>query len=173
MYPRAMTDQTRALRRDAQRNRERILEAAGRLFAERGVQASLDDVAEAAGVGVGTVYRHYPSKDALLDELFENVMEEQAAFAEAALSESDPWTGFVSFLEHLTEGFANNRALEDVVLHPERGELRLARARERLGAPVRALVERAKAAGALSPAFEPADIGAIHTMLAAVIRETQ
>jgi AcrR family transcriptional regulator len=64
----ARTEPAKPLRRDAQRNRERILATAKSLFAERGVETSLDDVAAAAGVGVGTVYRHYPTKDALIDD---------------------------------------------------------------------------------------------------------
>jgi 23S rRNA (pseudouridine1915-N3)-methyltransferase len=69
------------LRRDAQRNRERILAAAREVFAERGVAATLDDVAARAGVGVGTVYRRFRNKDVLLDELFEARIDELAAFA--------------------------------------------------------------------------------------------
>jgi AcrR family transcriptional regulator len=160
------------VRRDAQRNRERILAAAGDLFAERGVGASLDDVAAAAGVGVGTVYRHYPTKDALLDELFEAKVEELAAGAEAAASEPDSWMAFAGFLQRLTEAFVANRALEAVMLHPDRRRQRIEHARERLEEPVLAIVERAKADGNLAPAFAPEDIGVIHTMLAAVVRET-
>src|SRR5215212_11501130 len=89
----------RPLRRDAQRNRERILAAARALFAERGVDATLDDVAARAGVGVGTVYRRYPNKDALLDELFEERIGELAALAEASRTAADPWTALVHFLE--------------------------------------------------------------------------
>ena len=76
------------------------------------------------------------------------------------------------FVEHLAERFAANRALEDLVLHSERGRRRVAGARERLAAPVAALVERAKAGGRLRPDFDPDDLGRIHTMLAAVIHET-
>src|SRR4051794_18831071 len=60
----------RPLRRDAERNRQRILAAAAEVFAERGLGATLDDIARHAGVGVGTVYRRFPDKDALIDALF-------------------------------------------------------------------------------------------------------
>src|SRR5829696_4670561 len=152
----------RPLRRDAQRNQERILAAARKLFAERGIDATLDDVAARAGVGVGTVYRRYPNKDALLDELFEERIAELAALAEASLSDADAWTALVRFLERVEELFAADRALEQHVM----------RARERLLAPVGALVERAKAEGRLRADFEAADIRIIHTMLAAVVHET-
>src|SRR4051812_44395472 len=62
----------RPLRADAERNRRRILAAASDVFAERGLDASLDEVAAAAGVGIGTVYRRFPDKEALIDELFES-----------------------------------------------------------------------------------------------------
>jgi AcrR family transcriptional regulator len=162
----------RPLRRDAQRNRERVRAAARELFGERGVEATLDDVAERAGVGVGTVYRRYPNKDALLDDLFEERIAALAARAEESLANPDAWEGFVGFLEFLLEGFAANRALGDLVLHTDRGRRRLELARERLQAPVAALVERAKAAGRLRADFEPADIRAIGTMIAAVVKES-
>ena len=162
----------RPLRRDAQRNQERILAAARKLFAERGIDATLDDVAARAGVGVGTVYRRYPNKDALLDELFEERIAELAALAEASLSDADAWTALVRFLERVEELFAADRALEHLVLHTDRGQQHVMRARERLLAPVGALVERAKAEGRLRADFEAADIRIIHTMLAAVVHET-
>jgi AcrR family transcriptional regulator len=162
----------RPLRRDAQRNRERILAAARELFAERGVDATLDDVAARAGVGVGTVYRRYANKDALLDELFEEGIAELATLAEESLSNPDPWRALIRFLERLEEGFVANRALEQLVLHTDRGQEQVARARDQLMAPIEALVERAKADGRLRADFEAEDIAMIHTMLAAVVRET-
>jgi AcrR family transcriptional regulator len=167
----ARTEPAKPLRRDAQRNRERILATAKSLFAERGVETSLDDVAAAAGVGVGTVYRHYPTKDALIDELFEASISELTAFAEASLSDPDAWAAFTRFIERLAEGFAANRGLDDV-LHGERGQQRIANARDRLATPTDALIERAQATGKLPADFERADIGMIHTMLAAVIRSS-
>jgi len=160
------------LRRDAQRNRERIMAAARELFAQRGVDATLDGVAERAGVGVGTVYRRYPNKDALLDELFEERIAELAALAEASLSDDDPWAALVRFLERVEELFAADRALEHLVLHPDASRRHLSRARERLEAPIATLVERAKAGGRLRADFEPADIRMIHRMLAAVVQDT-
>ena len=174
MNTRAKTNSDRRpLRRDAQRNRERILTAARELFAQRGTETSLDDIAAAADVGVGTVYRHFPTKGDLLEELFVVSIDELANYAETALIQQDGWAAFVGFTQHLAEAFANNRALEEVVLHPERGQQLIADASDRLAAPVKAIVDRAKAERKLPPTFTPVDIGIIHTMLAAVIRETQ
>lgn len=165
-------DAARPLRRDAQRNRERILAAAKELFAERGVDATLDDVAARAGVGVGTVYRRYANKDALLDDLFEEGIDEFATLAQASLSSPDAWEALIRFLERLEEGFAANRAFAQLVMRSDRGKERSARARKQLLAPIAALVERAKAEGRLRADFETADIAMIHTMLSAVAHET-
>src|SRR3954451_8548625 len=89
----------RPLRKDAERNRQRILDAARELFAERGLQATLDDVAHRAGVGVGTVYRRFPDKEQLIDALFESRLDQMAALAEDGLTDADSWRGLVTFLE--------------------------------------------------------------------------
>ncbi len=162
----------RPLRRDAQRNRERILAAAREVFAERGPGATLDDVAARAGVGVGTVYRRYPNKDALLDELCEQRIEELAALAAVSVRDPDPWRALVGFLERVAELYVADRALEHLVVHLGRGEQRVARARAALSAPIAALVERARASGRLRADFEATDIPMVHRMLAAAVHET-
>jgi AcrR family transcriptional regulator len=162
----------RPLRRDAQRNRERILEAAREVFAERGVGATLDHIAARAGVGVGTVYRRYPNKDALLDELCEDWINDLAAFAEEALASRDPWKAFIAFLERVEEASAANRALEHLIVGSPRGPERVARARERLAEPIEALVERAQKQGKLRADFDASDVAVLHAMVAAAFRET-
>src|SRR5215468_12232436 len=89
----------RPLRRDAERNRQLILRAASEVFTSRGLQASLDDVAQHAGVGVGTVYRRFPDKEALVEALFEERLDTMAGLAEQGLADPDPWAGLVFFLE--------------------------------------------------------------------------
>ena len=88
----------RPLRADARRNRERILEAARAVFARQGGEAQIDDIARAAGVGVGTVYRHFPHKDALLGELVAQKFRGLADNAERALEVEDPWEAFAGLL---------------------------------------------------------------------------
>src|SRR5262249_48688928 len=83
----------RPRRVDAGRTRQRILRAAAEVFTERGLQATLDDVAERAGVGVGTVYRRFPDKEALVEALFTERLDTLVGFAERALAEPDPWVG--------------------------------------------------------------------------------
>src|ERR1700730_5924231 len=91
----------RPLRRDAERNRQRILAAAAEVFTERGLDATLDDVARAAGVGVGTVYRRFPDKDSLVSELFRDRIDALVTVAEEACESADPWRGLVDFLEYI------------------------------------------------------------------------
>src|SRR5262249_56026858 len=90
---------TTPLRRDAERNRQRILEAARTGFAERGLSITLDEIAKLAGVGVGTVYRRFPNKELLIDALFEDRIGEVAAAAEEALTDDDGWRALTTVLE--------------------------------------------------------------------------
>src|SRR3979411_3179013 len=88
MTPRSATStEGRPLRRDAERNRQQILLAARAAFAERGLTVTLDEIAQRAGVGVGTVYRRYANKDDLIDELYEDIIAELGAAAEAELAQ--------------------------------------------------------------------------------------
>ena len=80
-------------RRDAQRNHELLVEAARELFMEQGVEAPLEEVARRAGLGIGTLYRHFATRDALVEAIVERRMGELLAIAEAALSEPDGWAG--------------------------------------------------------------------------------
>ena len=85
------------MRSDALKNRERLLVAAGQVFAEKGLEASVADVAGAAGVGMGTLYRHFPSKEALVEALVSDVLETTIALARAAAARPDG-TGLEHFL---------------------------------------------------------------------------
>jgi AcrR family transcriptional regulator len=104
----------RPLRADARRNREKVLEAARAVFSEQGRDAQMDDVARAAGVGVGTVYRHFPTKEALIEALMVSAFEAIAAAAEAALEVEDPWEAFTFVLWRGAETMAGDRALSEV-----------------------------------------------------------
>ncbi len=158
----------RPLRRDAERNRVRILASAQVLFAEHGVDVSLDDIARHAGVGIGTVYRRFPDREALIDELLEDKISELEAIAEAALAMDDPWQGLVSFLERSQEKHAADRGLKQGLLVPTRGAERLAAARARIEPKINELIDRSKASGQLRPDFEVEDFPMIVEMITAV-----
>src|SRR5437764_14910889 len=99
------------LRKDAERNRQRILDAARELFAERGLGATLNEIARHAGVGVGTVYRRYPDKAVLIDELFEQRLAEVIELLDAAREDPDPWHALVAFMTRMLELQAANQGL--------------------------------------------------------------
>src|SRR5262249_52747464 len=137
------------LRRDAERNRQRILAAARELFAEHGLEVTLDDIARAAGVGVGTVYRRFPDKDQLIEALFEERIDEVHAAAEAALEIADPWEAYVTFLTRALELQASDRGLKEVLLGSSYGRDRIERARAKIQPVVVTLLRRAQEAGAI------------------------
>ena len=103
------------LRADARRNRERILKAARAVFGDQGVDAQIDDVAKRAKVGVGTVYRHFPTKEALVDALVRERFSEIAHFAKEALRHEDAWEGFCELVWRAAERNAEDRAFCDAV----------------------------------------------------------
>jgi AcrR family transcriptional regulator len=105
----------RALRADARRNHEAILTAAKRLFADQGIEAQMPDIAKAAKVGVGTVYRHFPTKDDLIAALAGDRFERMAEKAEEALEAKDPWEGFCGFIRFAVQIQADDRGLCDVM----------------------------------------------------------
>ncbi len=159
---------TRPLRKDAERNRQRILAAARAVFAERGLGASLDDIARAAEVGVGTVYRRYPDKEALIDALFEERVAEFAAVAEAAAAHEDPWEGFVWFMGEAGGMQAADQGLKELLLSTAHGRARVTGVRDRIAPIVGRVVERAQRAGALRPDVAAQDVPLLNMMLGTI-----
>jgi AcrR family transcriptional regulator len=158
----------RPLRRDAERNRQRILAAAAEVLSERGLDATLDEVARAAGVGVGTVYRRFPDKESLIEELFRDRIDAMVRAAEQALTNPDPWQALVSYLEFATSLMAGNIGLRQLLMFSTYGKDRVSYARDRMQPVVRKLVERAQASGDLRPDFDGTDVKMIVFMLASV-----
>lgn len=147
----------RGLRKDAERNRHRVLEAARELFAVKGLEATLNDVAHYANVGVGTVYRRFATKDELVEAIFEDSIDQVAGLAEAALQHQDSWEGFVSFVEQLCELTATDRGLREMV-YSKAGGNRVECARERLTPLLSTLVKRARDDGHLRPDIAHTDM---------------
>ncbi len=161
-------EQTRRLRADAQRNLQLILAAARTVFARRGLDATLDDVAREAGLGVGTVYRRFRDKGELAEALFEESLAELVADADDALRCEDPWEGFVTFVGRFLERQACDCGLRDLLSSSAFGPERVEVLKERLQPVADHLVERAKAAGALRADFDSRDLPAITVMLGAL-----
>jgi AcrR family transcriptional regulator len=165
----ALTDDGRPLRRDAARNRERILAAAGEVFAARGLEVTLDDIAHHAGVGVGTVYRRFRDKEELIDALFDERMDAVLTVAEQALAVDDPWLGLEGFFNSLLELQAADRGLRELAFAGRHGRERVARAKARLEPLIAEVVARGKTSGQLRDDITPGDIPLLQKMLAEVI----
>lgn len=164
--------QERLLRRDAERNRQRILKAAAEVFTERGFEATLDDVARRAGVGVGTVYRRFPDKTSLAGALFEERIDALVEIAERAQQQPDAWAGLVWFLEHSAEMLAGDRGLREILLYAVHGHDHVTYARDRMRPAVDRLVKRAQADGQVRADLAATDIPLIEFMIAATAEYT-
>jgi AcrR family transcriptional regulator len=138
------------LRADARRNRERIIKAARHVFADRGLDAQMDDVAKRAKVGVGTVYRHFPTKEALIDALVAEAFERLLVVAkEQAQRDDDAWDALVTTLWAGAEILAGDRAVSAImseVYGPVNVDLDL---QLQMTETMTILVDRAHAAGTL------------------------
>ncbi|MBU2668995.1 TetR/AcrR family transcriptional regulator [Actinoplanes bogorensis] len=143
------------LRGDARDNRDRIVDAARQLFAERGPEAPMTSIARRAGVGVATVYRRFPTKEALLAEAFAAEFRTCAAIVDEALADADPWRGFSRLLEKVCLTMVGNRGFCVVFTAALTAE------RDRALAGFAELVGRAQATGELRPDFVPGDLAVI------------
>jgi AcrR family transcriptional regulator len=141
------TTSERPLRRDAERNRQRILDSAVVLFAERGLGVSLDEIARHAGVGVGTVYRRFPDKEQLIDALFEDRLGEILAAANHSFEMSDPWEALVSFIVGSMELQVKDRGLKELLLGTTTAHARIEQGRQQIQPVVEAILVRAQDAG--------------------------
>jgi len=165
----------RPLRRDAERNRRRILDAAADVFADHGLGASLDEIAQRAEVGVGTVYRRFPNKEALIDALFNDELDGIVALAEEGLAIEDPWTGLEHFLRAALERQAANRGLKELLLGARMGQDSgcAVAGRERIEPLARRLVERAQEDGSLRPDVTTTDMPLLQLMVGALVDYTR
>ena len=157
------------LRRDAERNRRLLLSTAGELMAQRGLDVSYEEIARAAGTGVGTVYRRFPTRDDLVDAVFGEHLDTVCAMAEQAAREEDPWRGLAAFLERQLELEAADRALGEI-LRGQRGSYAIVhRASRRMTPVVDEVLRRAVAAGTVSADVTAADLVAVHVMVGSVL----
>lgn len=149
-------------RRDARRNRARILETAHDLLAREGVPLSMRRVAREAGLGVGTVYRHFPAREDLLDAVLADAFETAVAIGERALANDDAWDGFCGYLEDTLVLSSSRRGLRDIITSEQHGRARAAVMRARLREIVTELVERAQAQGSLRGDFTRSDVTLVY-----------
>lgn len=159
----------RALRADAVRNRDRLLEAASGLFAARGVDAPLEEVARRAGVSIGTLYNHFPNRGALLDAVLPDRLAELDRLAAQAVADPDPWRGFTGFLDGMFAMQARDRTVNEAITRSPASPVGVAAECGRAGGVVESIVERARTAGVLRADFGPADLAILISAMSHVI----
>lgn len=167
-----MTDAVKPLRADAVRNRQAIIAAAGTVFAEEGTGVTLERIAAAAGVGVGTIYRRFASVDELVALVLVEKIGRYADRTEAAAAHAieQPWEAFRDWVLFLLEQQAKDLAFSDVLLE---GGSRIDSFRSEQRRAIRAsvqLVKRAKDAGAIRPDFHQSDLLMLQYANAGLVR---
>lgn len=158
------------LRRDAARNRELLLAAGREVFAARGLGATLNDVAHHAGLGVGTAYRRFPNKEALIDAIAIRQVEELEAILTDALAVPDPWEGIVLYLERSLAIQTKDRGMAQVLSGQHTRPREHDSGRDRLAPLVNRLVKRAREAGQIRPDATGTDLILIQVALTALAR---
>jgi AcrR family transcriptional regulator len=159
---RVSADAARPLRADARRNRARVLDAAEEVFAAQGTGASTEEIARRAGVGIGTVFRHFPTKEALLEAVFVGRLHRLAEQAAALADAADPGTAFFDFFHRVVDHAATKNAIADalaeagVAIPGESSTVGL-----ELQRALAVLLERAQAAGAVRPDVGVAELKAL------------
>ena len=165
-----MDTTARPQRADARRNRESIVAAARDAFAEYGLATQMDEIARRAGVGVGTVYRHFPDKDALVRALVEDHMASMAARGrEVAAAGGDPWEAFAGFMRFAGERHLVDRGLAQVMSGQPARTFTTAARESGLVAAVDELLRRAQEAGTARTDASVEDVPLIMCSIGAVI----
>ena len=156
-------------RSDARRNRGRVIEAARRCMARDGLDAQMEEIARRAGVGVGTVYRHFKTKDDLVEALAAERFERLRDLAVDALRKDDPWSSFEDFMRESARIQTDDRALSEVLTSRPDTMRRAAEAVDILGL-VGELLGRAQAAGVVREDVRPDDVPMLMCALAGTFR---
>jgi AcrR family transcriptional regulator len=155
----------RQQRADARRNREKVIAAARKVMAREGLDAQMDEIARKAGVGVGTVYRHFPTKEDLVEALAGERFVRLAELADEALEHPDPWQAFVEFMRASAEIQVADRALSEVLTSRPQ-VMRAAAESVDMLARVARVISRGQEAGAIRPDVEPEDVPMVMCALA-------
>jgi AcrR family transcriptional regulator len=152
---------TKTLRSDARRNREQLVASAHELFAASGLDVPVEEITRHAGVGMGTLYRHFPTKEDLIDAVLEDAFAGLLDAAKEAAEAEDAWAGLTSFLERALAEHVGNRGLKDIMAMRAHGRARTEALRARIRPLLRRLIERAQEQGSLRADFAPEDLSLI------------
>ncbi|GAA2305596.1 TetR/AcrR family transcriptional regulator [Streptomyces kunmingensis] len=145
-------------RRDARRNRELLIEAAQEVFREQGLEAPLDVIARRAGVGNATLYRHFPTRVALVDAVFREPLTDTMAAGEEARQAPDAWAGLTGYLESVFTVLATDRGTNDLMTTGLRGVEALEAVHAHNRRTVELLLERGRTQGTVRPEVTAEDV---------------
>lgn len=157
------------MRADALRNRDRLMAAATELFAERGLDVPLDEIARRAQVSIGTLYNHFPNRGALLDEVLPERLAELDRLAANAMADPDPWQGFADFLDGLFVIQARDRSMNEAIARSPVGSVDVSAECGQAGGVLDSVLRRAKEAGVLRADFRAEDLTTLVWAMSKVI----
>jgi AcrR family transcriptional regulator len=155
----ARDDAEKPMRADARRNRQRLVDAAREVFTEQGASASMEAIAKRAGVGVGTLYRHFPTRFDIVEAVYQDDVDELEDAARRAVAELDPWLAVEAFFEAFMS-YARRKSAMMSELHQafeKHPEFR-SKMRERIDGSFALVIDRGKAAGVVRPDVEGSDV---------------
>jgi AcrR family transcriptional regulator len=146
-------------RADAQRNRDSLLEAAKAAFAEAGPEASLDEIARRAGVGIGTLYRHFPTRDAIVEAVYRREVQQLADSAPRLIESLPPAEALRAWMRVFIDYIAAKKVIAPALKSSVGGGSAVyADSSVRINGAIALLVERARASGDIRPSADPADL---------------
>ena len=149
----------RPMRADAQRNRARLLEAAVRAFSQEGPEVTLDAIAKDAGVGIGTLYRHFPTREALVEAAYRNELARLCDAVPELLADLTPAAATRRWMDRFVDYMTTKRGMADALRAViASGGNPYAHSRDRLISAITTLLSRAAAAGTVRSDVEPADV---------------
>ncbi|EPJ39863.1 putative HTH-type transcriptional regulator [Streptomyces afghaniensis 772] len=156
-----MTATTRGLRADARRNRERLLEAAGRAFSETGTDASLEAIAKDAGVGIGTLYRHFPTREALLEAAYRNELARVCDSVTELLAQLPPDQAMRRWMDLFIDYLATKQGMADALkaVIASGDEDPFAESLDRISTAISTLLHAGAEVGVLRSDVDPLDVG--------------
>ncbi len=153
-----MGDRSPTGRRDALRNRKLLTDKAREIFAEQGLDAPLDEIAKRAGVGNATLYRHFPTRAALVDEVFRDALTETTAAGELARTAEDAWTGLTQYLHTVFADLAADRGTNDLMTTKLEGVTSLEAIHAHNRTTIDGLLRRGQEQGAIRPDLTTEDL---------------
>jgi AcrR family transcriptional regulator len=167
-----MTPRPRTLRADAARNREKLLAAATRLFGERGLDVPMEHIARRAEVSIGTLYAHFPTREAFYEAIFPVRLAALEELGRKALADPDPWRGFVGYLEAVFAMHAEDRGLNEILVRDAPNAAGVVSSCQQGAGHAAELMARAQAGGGLRADFTMADLTMLTRAMARVIRDS-